>query len=932
MAACWPLLHALRWPLLCVALVAACPATARADNRPRSSTDYHIAQGPLVQALQQWARQSGHALVFDARELAGLGSAGISGTLPSMVALQRLTDGLPVTVLQTPSGTIAVRRRTPSPAPAAPAAVARVAAPPAPAVPAPADVELAPVHVTGSRLPRTSVQTTLPVAVIDRDEIVRSGYGTLFDLLRHLPGMNGHPPLSTSRSGDSVYLPVGAAATTSLDGMGPRATLFLVNGRRLPRYPMLSLELGGLTDLGGIPLSFVDRIELVRGGASAIYGADAMSGVVNIILRDQADGPEAMLQSGVSSQGDGQQYRLQVATGGLRDGGDRWFAGLDMHRAAHVAGDRRAWHGDSERYPMGLVTRDGYYLLPARLCPAPLELDSEGCWLDASRSRSLQPEATTLAAYARYRHDRGQGRYVYLEARGSQNRQRFELGPTAAAIAVPGYSSLVFNQAFPEGGQIRPRVRASEADITIGLGRDQHGRSWEAGLSRQRSEVSLATDGTLRTQTLQDATQRGFMPGFSTVAADTASDLFARIENRGRTDQWQAWWGVQRDLFTLPGGAAQLASGVDLRRETWTSQPDPLLGEGELALGLPQGYRHMTRTASAAYGELGMPLASTLRLDLAGRLDHDNGTRAFSPRVGLRWTPSEQWSFLLASGRGYRAPSLFEQRRPPGYFQQVWVNPQGLPPCAQPTRRGCLVGVDVVENPELQPERSRSHSLAASWSPTPALSLSLTHNIVELRNEILALQPADASWAPDTWVRNDTGRLQRLRLYFDNIGQTVSRNWVLRGEYTLDTRSTGQWRFSLDALKQQTLERRRDHGDTVDLRGHGAPTRAAVLAAQWQNDHWDIALRGNYTGRTRAWEAGTTCRPDQHEQQRCMNPDQVRWNLHLARQLGRRVTAALDVHNLLDAQPVNYQADSGGQLAGLDDPLGRYFLLTLQFR
>lgn len=118
----------------------------------------------------------------------------------------------------------------------------------------------------------------------------------------------------------------------------------------------------------------------------------------------------------------------------------------------------------------------------------------------------------------------------------------------------------------------------------------------------------------------------------------------------------------------------------------------------------------------------------------------------------------------------------------------------------------------------------------------------------------------------------------------------------------------------------------------MDLRGHGAPTRAAVLTAQWQNVHWDIALRGNYTGRTRAWEAGTGCSPDQHDQQRCMNPDQVRWNLHLARQLGPRVTAALDVHNLFDAQPVNYQSDSGGQLAGLDDPLGRYFLLTLQFR
>lgn len=199
-------------------------------------------------------------------------------------------------------------------------------------------MDLAPIHVTGSRLPRTSVQTTLPVTTIDRADILRSGYGSLFDLLRHLPGMNGLPAMSSARSGDSQYLPVGAAATTSLDGMGPRATLFLVNGRRLPRYPMVSLEQGGLTDLGGIPLSFVERIELVRGGASAIYGADAMSGVVNIILRDQADGPEATLQTGLSSRGDAGQYRVQAATGGLRGSGDRWFAGIDLHRVDHLAG------------------------------------------------------------------------------------------------------------------------------------------------------------------------------------------------------------------------------------------------------------------------------------------------------------------------------------------------------------------------------------------------------------------------------------------------------------------------------------------------------------------------------------------------------------------------------------------------------------------
>ena len=921
---------ALRWgllrALLCMMLAYGLASTARAGEALR---DYRIPAGPLAPALQAWARQSGVALLFDARELGGLSTEGSAGRLAPATALKELVAGKPVDILRTASGGFVVRRHALPEAAAAAAPLRRTA--PAPQPPrAPPQVELAPVHVTGSRLPRTSVQTTLPVTTIERADILRSGYGSLFDLLRHLPGMNGLPAMSSARGGDSQYLPVGAAATTSLDGMGPRATLFLVNGRRLPRYPMVSLEQGGLTDLGGIPLSFVERIELVRGGASAIYGADAMSGVVNIILRDQVDGPESMLQTGLSSRGDAGQHRLQAATGGLREGGDRWFAGVDLHRVEHLAGDRRDWHGETSQYLIGAF-RDGRYW-PAKRCEGPLERRDGACWFDSARPRSLQPASDTASAYLHYRHERGQGRYAYAEARASHNRQRFDLGPTAVAIGLYGFT---FNSVLREAGNVRPRVRATDADIAFGIGRDQGRRSWEAGLSAQRSDVTLATPGTVRAASLIEATlSLRFLPGFDVLPADEAMSLFPSIRNRGLTEQWQGWWGIQRELMPLAGGNAQLATGIDLRHERWTSHPDALLSQGDLALGLPQQQRRLSRQSGGAYAELGLPLTSDLRMDLAARWDHDGGYTAFSPRAGLRWSPTPQWSFLLASGRGYRAPSLFEQRRPPGQFGTLTLPAAStLPACAQSAADGrCRVTAEVEENPALKAERSRSHSLAASWSPDDAFSLSLTHNIVELRNEILALQPADAVWNRDTWQLDEDGRLESLRLSFDNIGRTTSRNWVLRGEYRVDAGGNGQWLFSLDALKQQELRRRRDHGPAIDLRGHATPAMAAVMNVQWQNSNWDIALRGNRVGRTRAWLPGAECPQEQIEQNHCMNPRQLRWNLHLARRLGPRIVAALDVHNVLDAKPVNYLVGNGGQMPGLDDPLGRYYLLTLQFR
>ncbi|MBN8799824.1 MAG: TonB-dependent receptor, partial [Stenotrophomonas nitritireducens] len=254
--------------------------------------------------------------------------------------------------------------------------------------------------------------------------------------------------------------------------------------------------------------------------------------------------------------------------------------------------------------------------------------------------------SATAAMYTHWRHDAGNGLHAYAELRASHARQRYELGPTAAALRLAGGDLI--NHVFQEGGIVRPTVRSLELDLAAGLSRDG---GWDAGLSRQRSETTLSTEGAVRTSRLLDAVADGYFPGFTPLDPALRAQLFPRTRNRGRTDQWLAWWGLRRDLGQLPGGAAQLAGGIDLRHETWTSRPDRLLEDGELALGLPTGRRRLSRQSSAAYAELGLPLAAPLRLDLAGRLDHDAGELSFSPRAGLRWNPSPAWSLLLSSGR-----------------------------------------------------------------------------------------------------------------------------------------------------------------------------------------------------------------------------------------------------------------------------------------
>jgi len=172
---------------------------------------------------------------------------------------------------------------------AAPAKPRRAAVPPTPRGP----VDLGTVHVTGTHIGRVGLDalSPSPMNVISREEIESSGSQTLFELLRFQPGMVGHHPVDVAADGSpGSQQPFAAAATTSLNALGPRATLFLVDGHRIANYGLISADLGGLTDLDSIPLSIVDRIEIIRGGASAISGADSVAGVVTPLLRKPTGG------------------------------------------------------------------------------------------------------------------------------------------------------------------------------------------------------------------------------------------------------------------------------------------------------------------------------------------------------------------------------------------------------------------------------------------------------------------------------------------------------------------------------------------------------------------------------------------------------------------------------------------------------------------
>ena len=175
-----------------------------------------------------------------------------------------------------------------------------VAAPPD----VPAQQTLERVEITGSSVRRIDAESALPVQVIKRQTIERSGYTSTVDLLKNLPALMG----GSAESG-SVGLESFGFAGASIHNIGETRTLVLLNGRRLAPFGGQSLTgSNNAIDLNSIPISAIERIELLSDGASALYGSDAIAGVINIITRTEQKGLEIVAEKLGTSQGGGQGH------------------------------------------------------------------------------------------------------------------------------------------------------------------------------------------------------------------------------------------------------------------------------------------------------------------------------------------------------------------------------------------------------------------------------------------------------------------------------------------------------------------------------------------------------------------------------------------------------------------------------------------------
>jgi outer membrane receptor protein involved in Fe transport len=195
------------------------------------------------------------------------------------------------------------------------------------------------ITVTGSLVERKELTTAAPISVVDRQKLEAAGISNVGEILQKLPSQGNAINAQVNNGGDG-------STRIDLRSLGSNRTLVLINGRRVVPG---GLGADSSVDIAAIPLAMIERVEVLKDGASAVYGSDAMSGVVNVITRTDFNGTEASAYSGTSQHGDGTDYDLSLVTGHSSKKGNVTFA-LGYQGQGQVMSGDRSWAREVREY------------------------------------------------------------------------------------------------------------------------------------------------------------------------------------------------------------------------------------------------------------------------------------------------------------------------------------------------------------------------------------------------------------------------------------------------------------------------------------------------------------------------------------------------------------------------------------------------------
>ena len=739
------------------------------------------------------------------------------------------------------------------------------------------------IEVTGSRLKRADIEGAVPVVVIDRADIDASGDVSVADVLRDstFASFGNFKP----QSGSSAQ----SLATIDLRGVGSGRTLVLIDGRRAPTNPM-SASSG--SDLNAIPLAAVERIEILSDGASAVYGSDAIGGVVNVILRKDFNGAEIRYGVGSTEVTGGDLQDMSVVFGSSSDrtrviGGAASSKRGMVFTRDQIGGQNPGVSTYGNNYynwdtqaidpvPGFSCDQGAFYFLGSGLCSFNFnsvaandaKVDNTSVFIRADHqindNWTVYGAATMTKVETFGRYAPVPGVVVVDDGTQSDINGGVACGPGGCAPGTTDGNPTYYFHRFAAAGNRDNWTDTTNADYLVGFqGQLTDTIGLDFGLRRTDYKYVELGRGYIVASLANEAANNGSYDLANPYAADpdVLSGMQATISRDSRWTTDEIYALLSFDLFEMGGGTSNGVFGVEYREDTLVDQYDSL-SEAGLVLGSSGNSSAGSRDAKAAYFELLLPFSSSFDVTLAGRFDsYSDYGNDFSPKIAMRWQPLENLTLRGSYGQGFRAPGLDILTQKTTFSAEPVNDAQSCIALGQPAN--CQLQVDTFfqANPELESEQSTQFSVGAVWDPLEWLDFSVDYYAIEVENTINQITPQaiiNSDLDPATYgpippgmsiTRRANGAIDQIVAGYANQGTLDTDGIDFRMNTNFDLGKYGQLRNQLTISYINSYDIDDGLGNITEfLDINGYPDRRGSLNNTWTFGDFTAGWNINYIG------------------------------------------------------------------------------------
>ena len=647
------------------------------------------------------------------------------------------------------------------------------------------------VTVTGSAIKRLDAETAVPITVFKMKDIKQQGLTTVEQILSTLTASQAS--LGTSQA---VGSSTGGASFADLRGVGANKTLVLLNGRRIANNAFD----GSAPDLNMIPMAAIDRIEVLRDGASALYGTDAIGGVINFITRKEYQGATVTIGADAPQHAGGKSQNANAGFGfgDLQEQGFNVLGFVDFQKQDRITGSQRPFNRRYDGGVSGSPSPGNYYQDPdvwynpaapdctngTFIIPAG---DGTSCYMTTSNFVDYIPKSERASGMIKADVKLGADHVLgaeYFITRSNvktlvapvpfgflpMNRLRPDgtpnpYFPTNAALD-PNFDDGLVGETMTDGGakiapgyviaRWRDMPNGQRADsntntqqrFTLSLEGTVAGWDYAVGLSHNQNKVDeKLIGGYANGPLIYEGVLTGVINPFGAQSAagqallDKAGATGLILYAKGTTTNLDARASREVGDWFGAGRQAALAVGTEFRKEKFSQQANSAYAAIVVdSTGIdPDTYSAGSRKVSALYTELNVPVLNSLDITAAVRYDKYNDFgNTTNPKFSFRFQPTKEVLVRGSYSTGFRAPSLYELNAAQTFTNSGTVNDPLLCPTGSGSPAVCRAQFMVLNggNLTLEPEKSKNATLGLVVQPMNDLSVGLDFWWVRLKNQI----------------------------------------------------------------------------------------------------------------------------------------------------------------------------------------------------